>query len=150
MKDKDLATWIREEHDEIDTLCEQLSRQVAMVPRVVSEPWLKDVRSSFGEFADHLLTHMKLEEQDGYMTSLVDKHPRLSSRVEKLQTEHEDFRRLLKQLQSNISEAGPENLLMIRDFCHRVRDLLHYFEHHERTENDLVELAITQDIGTKD
>ncbi|MGB0716410.1 MAG: hemerythrin domain-containing protein [Phycisphaerae bacterium] len=150
MTQKDLATWIREEHNEIDRLSTELSLKVAKVPRLVSEQWLKDVRGCFDSFAEHLRTHMKLEEQDGYMTAIVDRNPRMSERVERLGREHDDMRTLLDQMSALMSETTTGNLLLIRDFCHRVRNLIHYFEHHERTENDLVEYAFTQDIGTKD
>lgn len=145
-----IAKQLSEEHRTLDQLARELSACVDSIPTVHTQQWLDRTRSTFKEFRVHVLAHMSLEEQDGYMTSVQDRRPALASEIDRLMAEHISFRSLLNSLNAALQEMTPEQPLLIRDTCHRVRDLLAYVRHHENDENMLVLSAYSDDIGTKD
>jgi len=84
------------------------------------------------------------------MTTVQDRRPALSIEIQRLMDEHGAFRSLLNSVHASFEELTPERPLLVRDVCHRVRDLLSYVRHHEFDENMLVLSAFSDDIGTKD
>lgn len=150
MKPEDLANWMREEHHKVDELAARLQEHVACVPRTNHAQWIEGALGAFSHFRAHVTKHMALEEKDGYMASVVERRPALSKEVERLVKEHEVFTIIMDGIQQTLQELRPEHSLLIRDCCHRIRDLLSYIEHHENDENLIVISAFTDDIGTKD
>ncbi|MHC5109977.1 MAG: hemerythrin domain-containing protein [Planctomycetota bacterium] len=150
MNEHELATWIQNEHDQVEELGDRLRERVAIVPRTCTESWLDETRDRFEHFRAHLQKHMALEEKSGYMAAVVERRPALSDRVDRLQQEHRDLVNLLDALHHLFAELTPKRRLLLRDFCQRVQYLLAYVEHHENEENDLIGMAYCEDMGTKD
>ncbi len=147
MKPEELARWISEEHRKVRELAARLQECVACVPRARHEEWLCDVREAFEHLRAHLTKHMSLEENEGYMVPVVERRPALSREVDRLAHEHGEFIRLMDVIHHLLVELQPEDELLIRDCCHRVRDLLSYVEHHKNEENLLVLSVFNIDIG---
>lgn len=150
MSNPSIAEWIKKEHDEVEHLAGKLRESVSFAPRVCTEAWLANVRDRFEHLRAHLQKHMALEEAGGYMAAVVERHPWLSNRVNQLAGEHRDFAKLLSDLHDSLDWMDSDRRLLIRDFCYRVHDLLGYIERHEQEANDLVEFALTDDVGIKD
>jgi len=145
-----LNEWIRQEHDKVENLADKLHAKVAYVPRANLNSWLEDVRERFEHLRAHLIRHMALEEEGGYMSAVLERRPTLADRIERLEREHAEIGRLLDDIHTAVGTIRAEDRLLIRDISHRMQDVLHYVEHHEKEENDLVQLVFTDDIGTKD
>jgi iron-sulfur cluster repair protein YtfE (RIC family) len=147
MKPEELAHWISEEHQKVRELAGRLRECVVCVPRTNHEKWLCGVREAFEHLRAHLTKHMSLEENEGYMVSVVEQRPALSREVERLAHEHGEFIRLMNDIHQHLLDLQPQDQLLIRDSCHRLRDLLSYVEHHKNEENLLVSSVFNLDIG---
>jgi hemerythrin-like domain-containing protein len=145
-----VAAWIRSEHEKVDRLTVRLHEAIAFVPRVVPRTWLAELRERFEHFRAHMHQHMALEEHNEYMADVLERLPTLANKVERLRREHRSLARLLDDLHRTLAEIDPQDQLLVVDCCHRIDTILGYVAHHEDDENDLVEFAFTDDIGTKD
>lgn len=148
--DTALASWIRTEHEKVEALSARLREAVAVVPRIPSSDWLTQLRDRFEHFRAHMHQHMALEEHNGYMKPVVERFPALVPKVERLGHEHREIAVLLDELHHTLAKLTPQSRLLVRDCCHRIGTILNYVDHHEDEENELVEFAFTNDIGTKD
>ena len=147
MKPKELARWISEEHQKVHELVVQLQECVARIPRARHEEWICDVRKAFEHLRAHLTKHISLEENEGYMVPVLERRPALSREVDRLAHEHKEFIRLMDMIHHFLAELQPEDELLIRDCCHRIRDMLSYVEHHKNEENLMVLSVFNLDIG---
>lgn len=150
MKTDDMAQWMLEEHVKVDQLARLLREKVAGVPSYNLEHWIPEIRQQFEKFRAHMMRHVALEEQDGYLAPVVERRPGLAVEVERLQHEHADMAYIMDDIWNTLKRVEPDNLLLVRDICNRINDLLSYIAHHDKDENLLVMFTITQDIGTKD
>lgn len=144
------GAFLRNEHSRINELLDRLHQTVAVVPRGDVEPWIAHIRDQFDVLRTRLLEHMAMEESDGYLKAVVDRRPGFASRVDRLRHEHLEFEVLLNDLAARLAQLKSNDRLLARDWCRRMSDLVHYIEHHESEENDLMEFAYTQDFGAKD
>ena len=147
MKPQELARWIRDEHEVVRGLSERLQEKVAIIPQTHQQKWIQDFRDSFDHLRAHLIKHFALEEQDGYMVSVVHRRPSLGREVDRLAHEHKEIVRLLDDIHRASHELLAEDQLLIRDCCRRIQNFLQYLERHESDENLLVMTAFTEDIG---
>ena len=150
MTKHELNAWIRLEHEKVEELANRLREKTAIVPRANMSFWISEVCERFDHFRAHLVKHMALEEQDGYLPAVVERRPALSGEVDRLHHEHQELRRIMDTLHQAVHELAAKDRLLARDCCCRIDQLLCYVDHHEELENNLVTLAFTQDIGTKD
>lgn len=150
MTTHDLADWMRREHEKVQDLSNTLRQKVAYVPRANLRGWIAEVQDRFDHFRAHVTKHMALEEQDGYLVTVTERRPALAPEVERLWHEHAEMSRIMDAIHRAVHELTPEDRLLVRDCCARIGHLLSYVEHHEDLENNLVSIAFTQDIGTKD
>jgi len=145
-----LAAKLRAEHDAVDALSDRLREWVAVIPRANVAEWIAELRQRFEHFRAHLTRHMALEEQEGYMTTVVEMRPTLSGEVERLQHEHQEIAKIMGGVHAAVEALCKEDRLLVRDCCRRIDSLMHYVEHHENDENMLLITTLTSEIGTKD
>lgn len=150
MSTNDVATRIRHEHEAVRLLVAKLQEKVATAPRVHKDRWLDSTKSAFEHFKAHLIRHMAMEEEGGYLTDVIEQRPVLAPVVERLASEHAELRHLMDSIGCEFAELSPENNLLIRDTCHRIQTLLHFVDHHEHEENLLVMSVLLDDLGTED
>lgn len=150
MTPRQLANWVQEEHEKVQEVATRLQEKVAIIPRSNQGRWIQEARQAFDHLRAHMIKHMALEEQDGYMLAVVDQRPWLSNEVERLAREHRELTRVMDEIHQTFQLLRPEDHLLILDCCRRVQNLLNYLEHHEKEENLLLLSAFTNDIGTKD
>lgn len=125
MSNPNIAEWINKERDEVARLAGKLRESATFAPRACTEAWLASVRDRFEHLRAHLQKHVAFEEASGYIAAAALRRPWLSNGANQLADKD-------------------------RDLCDRVHDLLAYIERHEQEENDLVEFALTDDVGIKD
>jgi hemerythrin len=101
--------------------------------------WLVAVRA-------HLAEHFRFEEEDGYLDAVRNREPRLERAAEQLAEEH---RRLMRALDELLEEAA-RTVRLDDGLREGVRRWVKEVRKHEARENDLVQDAFTQDLGTKD
>ncbi len=150
MNAQEFARWMRDEHEIVKGLCGRVLERVAIVPQANQQKWIEEVRDAFDHLRAHLIKHFALEEQDGYLVSVVQRRPSLSREVDRLAHEHREITRILDDVHHAVHELRAEDSLLIRDCCNRIQNLLQYLERHESDENFLVITAFTDDIGGND
>lgn len=150
MKVTDLAKWMREEHNTVDDLIAALRRETASVPKANLDAWLDRTRDRFAHFRAHLLKHMALEVQDGYLPAVRERQPTLSKEVARLEHEHGEMTRIMGSIHRALAEVSPHDRLLIRECCQRIGNLLTEVQRHEADENMMVMSVFTRDIGTID
>ena len=150
MNPQELMNKVSNEHQKVIDLSERLGEKVSVAPRENRAKWLREVRGEYEHLRGHLIKHMALEEQDGFMVSVAEQSPALTREIERLAHEHVEITKLLGLIQRELNEVNEKDQLLLLDCCRRIQALLQYVEHHERDENFLVLTAVTTDIGTKD
>lgn len=147
MAEQTIADWLRSEHEQVNVLSDRLRECIAVVPRVGVESWIVDTRSCFEHLRAHFLHHIALEEHKGYLNCVLEQRPTLEPRVQRLAHEHRELIQLLDNLHRSLADLTQDDHLLVRDSCHRIRDLLQFIDHHQEKENNLVQLVFTEDLG---
>ena len=150
MVEKNLAKWILEEHAKVEELMHDLAELAVEPPASRRGVWLRELRERFERFRAHIIKHMALEEEDGYMSEVLVRRPALTAEVQALRHEHGEIMRLLEFIHQSLETVTQEDRLIIRDCCRRIRDVLSYGEQHEQRENLLVTSVFNLDIGSHD
>ena len=83
---------------------------------------------------DELIEHFATEEADGYFGTLVTDCPRLASAVLRLEVEHEEMRREIKEIRALAGRVGSG-----REAGRRIRALIGRLQIHEHAENVLLQ-----------
>ncbi len=146
----DLSEWMKEEYEKVHKLVDALREKIGTEPRFNQEKWIDEVRLRFEHLRAHFIKHIALEEQEGYLKSVLEQKPSLSEQAAKLHTEHQQLVKLMNGIHATLMEMGPSDHLIISDCRQRIEGLLLTLRQHEDRENMLVTYAFTQDIGTKD
>jgi hemerythrin-like domain-containing protein len=141
---------LAEEHETLNRLMDELRAEIAVVPRSGLEPWIDRLKERFAHFEAHLVKHMALEEQGGYLAPVLGERPTLNKQVARLKHQHAEFVRLLKLLRQQVEQLDPADSILPRDWCHHVARLLAYVEQHEHEEDLLLIDGVSRDIGVKD
>ena len=150
MAEQSIAEWLRSEHEQVIVLSDRLRKCIAVVPRTGLQPWSTEIRNHFEHFRAHLLRHIALEEDKGYLSVVLERRPTLAPRVQRLAHEHRELIQLLDNLHRSLIGLTNDDRLLAQDCCRRIGDLLNVVERHEGEENDLVGFVFTEDIGTSE
>jgi iron-sulfur cluster repair protein YtfE (RIC family) len=150
MNTHELADRLREEHCAVEALANKVREWVAVIPRSNVQHWIDELKTRYEKFRAHLTKHMVLEERGGYLTTVVDLRPTLSTEIDRLQHEHVELNTIMTSVQAAVASLGPEDRLLVRDCCRRLENLLNYVEHHENDENLLLITTLTTDLGAHD
>lgn len=150
MDPKELAEWLRREHDEVQRLSDGLRRLIATQPRTEVASWLSQLKEQFGEFHAHASRHFAMEEEDGYLLPVLERMPPMHIRVRQLAQDHQELLRLMQAIEQQIADLLPTDRILIMEIRDRMRRFLGFCEDHEHEENMLVSHVLTHDEGTKD
>ena len=148
MSTSERAGWMKDEHAKVAEAADRLREVTASAPRGDRAEWLARLRTRFDDYASHLREHLAQEEEGGYLTHVVELRPTLSEAVEIIRQEHEELTHIIQDVQAAVHELAPEDNLLRRDCCERVKQLMFWIERHEEHENYIVTYAFTQDLGT--
>jgi hemerythrin len=118
---------------------EDTARAAAGATLAEARAWLVAVRA-------HLADHFRFEEEDGYLDAVRKREPRLERAAEQLAEEH---RSLMRDLDA-LLKAAAEATRLDDGLREGLRRWVKEVRKHEARENDLVQEAFAQDIGTKD
>lgn len=150
MSKTDLARWLKQEHRKTAELSRKLREALAAQPPGGSDEWLNGLRSLFEHFRAHLVRHIALEEEGGYLKPVVDARPTLTRHVEALRDQHAQFQVLMEGILHTLSRLRPDQDVMMRDAKNRITSLLECVEDHDQQENQIVLWVLNTDIGVGD
>jgi iron-sulfur cluster repair protein YtfE (RIC family) len=148
MDETALANWMRNESVRVRDLGNQMREHISTIPSRNRKPWLTELAQRFDHLTAHLQRMMAIEEEDGYLTPVIDNRPGLASQVELLRHEHDELRCLTENLGTTVHNLKPEDNLIIADTCMRIQTYLGHVQRHEEHENHIVLYTLTEDIGT--
>jgi hypothetical protein len=106
---------------------------------------LSSVRFITELYQRHLERLFALEEIDGYMENVGDLNPELTSQVDNLKQEHEQFRAAVRKIVVRLDSS-----LNRPDFdstCAKLRQTINQVLEHLRRENELLFVSVQRDIG---
>jgi len=105
---------------------------------------LRFVGQSFQRHLKHLMT---LEEEDGYMTVVLESRPDLSEEVDRLQKEHAQFRRTLSRIMTRLRRLVPTDHGTYNKVADDLLALLEKLDEHSKKETGLLQEALLRDEG---
>jgi hypothetical protein len=108
------------------------------------------VAIALAEFANQVQAHFVHEEEpEGFFDSVIDQAPRLKTRADALLEEHAAMSRELKKLRRH-AKHGVVSDEWWSQLNAEFESFWQLFCQHERSENELVQEAFHDDIGSKD
>jgi hypothetical protein len=94
----------------------------------------------------HITEHFRFEEQNGYMSVVLEREPNLARAVEQLLDEHIQLALKLESLLERMKAGQP----LEEEFRDQVRAWVESVRQHEARENRLVQNAFNMDLGAED
>ncbi len=113
------------------------------------EEEVEQVNHQLAALLKELVAHFLDEEDDGFFDQIEQKVPRLSPEVRHLKEEHQQFLEQMRVLVATAESRAGTPLWwqsLKTDFHEFSKALMH----HESTENQLLQRAYNEDIGTRD
>ena len=95
----------------------------------------------------HLERLFALEEIDGYMESISRLNPELTSQVDDLKREHEQFRAAVRKVVVRFDLASPTRLTEFDETCAELRNTINHVLEHLRRESELLVESFDRDTG---
>lgn len=140
------AAWM--EHQILSHLKQALRVTLNWKAPSVSMPRkMSSVQFTMKSFQRHLTRMMDLEEQDGYMSAVVERNPNVSPRIQRLEREHSDFRDQLDDLSPDVTAMTAFDEDRFEATCDRIRDLLDRVDMHDVNEIELLQETMLCDDG---
>ena len=140
------VAWM--EHQILDHVKEALRVTLSwQVPSVGLSRKLSSVQFTLKSFQRHLERLMDIEEQDGYMDLVAETKPHLSSRVERLEHDHDQFRREIRHLLPTVESLSEYSEAEIETVCDEIVALLEDVDRHDKEEIELLQETLLFDEG---
>ncbi len=142
--DHDFFEIMKREHQELIDLLGQIRHALATDNKDAGE-----IEKLVGNLVRRMRSHFQDEEEGGYMSKALECAPRLTPLAEQLHQQHATLLEIAGRLSSHVgTKAGTEPWWteLAEIFDGFAKQLLK----HESQENDLVQEAFIQDIGTGD
>jgi hemerythrin-like domain-containing protein len=95
----------------------------------------------------HLKHLTELEEDNGYMSVVLESHPELSDEVEALRLEHDQFRKGLSRILNRLRLVQPTDRSGLATIIDDVLALLKKLDDHSHKETGLIQHALLSDEG---
>jgi len=101
-----------------------------------------------GQSLQRHLKHLTgLEEEDGYMSVILESHPELNDEVEALRQEHGQFRKGLSRILTRLHLVQPTDDLTLAKVSEDLLALLKKLDEHSHKETGLIQHALLKDEG---
>jgi hypothetical protein len=123
-----------------------LEHHVRELEQIVAHPVadkLLEMRMRLKAIQGLVKEHFQREEQEGYMTAVMEHDPRYESEVECRLTEHRELRSELAKLVDDADALAT----LDADFSEAVQAWMERFRKHEKSEIDLVQEAFAVEVG---
>lgn len=98
-------------------------------------------------FKRHLERLMSIEEEDGYLQDVAEEKPYLYDRVERLASEHRQFRARVRSLAPLLDELSDWQEDEFHEVCGEIAQLLDDIDHHDQEEVRLLQETMMMDDG---
>jgi len=140
------VAWM--EHQILDHVKQALRVTLGwQVPSVGLPRKLSSVQFTLKSFQRHLERLMDIEEQDGYMVFVAETKPHLSVRVERLELDHDQFRREIRHLLPEVEALSGYESEEFENICDEITMLLEHVDRHDTEEIELLQETLLFDEG---
>ncbi|MEW6234449.1 MAG: hemerythrin domain-containing protein [Candidatus Omnitrophota bacterium] len=139
-----------EEYKAINELMDNLRDKMEHRPQSQLEAWTSEMKALFSQLLIHVKGFFEIEEQDGFMTTVIQERPTLAPAVETLRQEHQTVLSAMERIQQQCRQAGSPDCQAIDSLCKQLGDVIQYLKTHVRKENQLIQGALASDIGAQD
>lgn len=116
-------------------------------PAVSMERKRSSVRFTLQSFCRHLERLMDIEESDGYLGRVVEEKPNLYVKLERLASDHKNFRERAQQLPPMLDRLHEWQGEEFDEACSEIRALLDEVDRHDHDEVRLLQEALSCDEG---
>lgn len=140
------VAWM--EHQILDHVKQALRVTLGwQVPAVGLPRKLSSVQFTLKSFQRHLERLMDIEEEDGYMVLVAETKPHLSVRVERLEHDHDQFRREIRHLLPEVESLSDYSFEEIEVVFKEITTLLEHVDRHDTEEIELLQETLLFDEG---
>jgi len=108
---------------------------------------LSSVQFTLKSFQRHLERLMDIEEQDGYLMMVAETKPHLAVRVERLEHDHQEFRRRIENLLPEVESLNEYESDAFDSKCEEIYTLLANVDRHDSEEIELLQETLLVDEG---
>lgn len=140
----DINERIRQEHERLRNLLGSIARGL-----LARQGTVEDVVQQFSLLRDELQAHFEEEEHQGFFDQITDQAPRFARQTTKLCDEHIQMLNEVTGLigQAEVGDGSNGWWSAMESAFH---DLSKELMQHEHEENELLQVAYSDDIGSKD
>jgi hypothetical protein len=110
---------------------------------------MEGVSHMLAQLGDRIIAHFALEEDGGYFAEAILQSPRLVARANRLMAQHPMLSSKVRRVTIG-SDAGAGSETWWEETRLRFEEFRAALAEHERGENELLQEAYTQDIGSHD
>jgi len=139
-----------EEYKAVNELMEKLLAKMEMRSQSQLDAWTSEMKALFSQLLIHVKGFFEIEEQDGFMITVLQEHPTLAPAVETLRQEHQTALSAMERIQQQCCQAESPDCQAIDALCKQLGEVIQYLKTHVRKENQLVQGALASDIGAQD
>lgn len=140
------ASWM--EHQILQHVKDALRVTIDWQAPSVSLPRkISSVRFTLKSFQRHIERLMALEEEGGYLSSLIEQKPYLQERVDRLAVDHDRFRARIRRIVPRLDELHEWQEVDFDQACHEIRKLLEDVDLHDLNEIDLLQELCYEEGG---
>ena len=140
------VAWM--EHQILDHVKQALRVTLGwQVPAVGLPRKLSSVQFTLKSFQRHLQRLMDIEEQEGYMVLVAETKPHLAVRVERLEHDHQQFRREMEHLLPEVDALTDYESEAFERKCEEIYALLDSIDRHDAEEIELLQETLLFDEG---
>jgi hypothetical protein len=146
MDDKAMWAEMSRQHRELKREVHRLRGRLGELPKGGAvEGWHEATLEEVALLRDCLGKHFALEERDGYLEPVIERNPNLSGKVGLLCAQHAAILREVDRAESACRSRMPA-----AEVSSLLGAALDSLERHEAEESDLVQSALSDDIGAAD
>ena len=140
------AAWM--EHQILDHAKQALRVTLDWKAPSISVPRkLSSVQFTMQSFHRHLTRMMDMEEQDGYMSAVLERKPNTHVRIKRLEREHASFRQSLDELEPEVAAMQSLDEEQFEALASRISELLDRVDVHDVNEIELLQETMLSDEG---
>ena len=128
------------EHQILDHIKQALRVTLNWEAPVVSMPRkLSSLQFTIKSCQRHFERVIAIEEEGGYINEVINTKPHLQNRIERLASDHTQFRSRLKRLKSELNDIQEWEEPRFNSVCSELRQLLDEVDAHDLGEVDLLQ-----------
>ena len=144
----DIAIQVEKEHECIQRDMRRLKQEVTKELSFDDFPdWRLEFLWRMRDFRLHVLKHIDLEEEGGFMHEILEEAPEVFNAVKNLEDEHEDIIKRMDEILQTLRHMefkDDDKISAVRDKVLRLIKIIH---DHEDEESELIQKAYYQVYG---